>query len=103
MGFQDSAMQRETERANQAETRATQAEQALSASVERAMSVQRILHCDAPDCDAHGAREHPGWLTVKADDMPAKHFCNGDCLFKWAGAHSEPPEIIPLAPEASDG
>jgi hypothetical protein len=61
------------------------------------VTAKRTLYCDAEDCDTHGSNEHPGWITVRfGENTPAKHFCDGDCLFKWAGAHSEPPTIIPM-------
>jgi hypothetical protein len=63
------------------------------------MSVQRTWYCDCEGCDTHGSDEMPGWLTVRERDAPTKHFCNGDCLFKWAGAHSEPPVVIPMTPD----
>lgn len=63
------------------------------------MSVQRILHCDAEGCEAHGSPEMPGWLTVSDPPSARKHFCNGDCLLKWAASWSEPPTTIPIDPE----
>lgn len=60
------------------------------------MSVKRTIYCDCEGCENHGSDEHPGWITVKEAGIPAKHFCNGDCLFKYAGANSEPPTIIPF-------
>jgi hypothetical protein len=57
------------------------------------MSAKITLYCDAEGCEAHGSDEFPGWLYL-TEDGDTRHFCNGDCLFKWAGAHSEPPTII---------
>lgn len=57
------------------------------------VSSERILYCDAPDCDTHGSHQHPGWLTLTGEGKPL-HFCNLDCAMKFAAAHSEPPTVI---------
>jgi hypothetical protein len=59
------------------------------------MSVQRVIWCDREGCDHHGSSQAPGWITVAfGENTPRRHFCDGDCLFKWAGANSEPPTTI---------
>jgi hypothetical protein len=67
------------------------------------MSVERTLYCDEESCECHGSSEAPGWITVKSDGVPARHFCNGDCLFKWAGKHSQPPTTIYMDGTVDDG
>jgi hypothetical protein len=56
--------------------------------------IERILHCDAKDCDTHGSDAYPHWLTVSGDGEPL-HFCAWDCLMKYA-AQFDPPTVIPL-------
>lgn len=60
------------------------------------MSVQRTFYCDAPECEHHGSSQFPGWLIVSGQGQPCKHFCNGDCLLKWAASWSMPPIEIPF-------
>jgi hypothetical protein len=64
------------------------------------VSSARTFYCDAPGCDTHGSPEMPGWLVVSDRHGPRKHFCNGDCLMRWAAAWSEPPVVIPLDGES---
>lgn len=68
------------------------------------MSVKRTFYCDGPECEHHGSSEYPGWLRVSpGDGQPAKHFCNGDCLMKWAASWSEPPTVIPFDDSEDSG
>ncbi len=61
-----------------------------------AVTVKRTFYCDAEGCDSHASSDFPGWLILSDRETARLHFCNADCLFKWAAAHSEPPMIIPL-------
>lgn len=59
------------------------------------MTVKRTFYCDGPECDTSGPDEFPGWLTLTGEGADL-HFCNMDCVMKFAAAHSEPPTVIHL-------
>ncbi len=59
------------------------------------MSVERVFHCDAPDCNTSASDEYPHWLALLSKNGdPDLHFCNMDCVMKYAAANSEPPEVV---------
>lgn len=61
------------------------------------MSIERVFHCDGPDCESHartvGVQPPTGFLVVREDADHEHHFCNWDCLMKFAAAKPLP-EII---------
>jgi hypothetical protein len=60
------------------------------------MSVERIFHCDGPDCTGHvkTLRTRPEmFLTVSERGGPALHFCGWDCVLRHA-ATKEPARLI---------
>ncbi len=62
------------------------------------MSVERIFHCDGPDCTRHvrtSSLGPPMFLTI-LDDGKEFHFCGWDCILRFA-ATKEPEEIVPLS------
>jgi hypothetical protein len=63
-----------------------------------AMSIERIFHCDGPDCERHGITpqmRHPMFLTV-IEGEDELYFCGWDCVLSFA-ARKEPEEIIPCS------
>jgi hypothetical protein len=64
------------------------------------MSIERVYHCDGPDCERHARTATPppylpsGFLEVRGDGEA--HFCGYDCLMKYAASHP-PDEVIPLS------
>ncbi len=78
------------------------------------MSVQRVFHCDGPECEAHiqthaerpatflTVFEEPGYPHEQRHEL---HFCSWDCVLKHA-ATIEPTEVIPAdgsAPSDTEG
>jgi hypothetical protein len=64
------------------------------------VSVEHVYRCDGPECEAHltsRADQPPHFITTYEvhEDTAVNHFCNWDCLMKFA-AQVEPPEIIPF-------
>lgn len=65
------------------------------------MSVERVFHCDGPECDRHVRTrdaQPPVFLTVGqrgADDL---HFCTWDCVLRLA-ATKEPETMVSGSPE----
>lgn len=68
------------------------------------MSVERIFHCDGPECDRNvqTQAEHPPTFvtTYEEPGFPHEprnemHFCSWNCVLKYA-VKFEPPEIIPM-------
>lgn len=60
------------------------------------MSIERIFHCDGPDCDRHVRTRRdspPMFLTVHDDTAPDVHFCGWDCALRYA-AQKEPETVI---------
>lgn len=67
------------------------------------MSVERVYVCDWHECGAQvqtAASLPPGFLSVTEGADHQRHFCDWDCLLKYA-AEKPPPQLIPLGP-ASD-
>lgn len=67
------------------------------------MSIERIFHCDGPDCERHvrTMRDHPPmFLTVIAheDANHHSHFCGWDCVLRHA-ATIEPEQVIAGGPD----
>ena len=60
------------------------------------MSAKQTFYCDGPECEHHGSSDFPGWLILTDREGPRKHFCNGDCLMKWAASWSRPPIVIQM-------
>lgn len=57
-----------------------------------AMSLERVFHCDGPDCERHvktRAARPPMFLVVSEHGGPALHFCGWDCVLRHA-ATKEP-------------
>ena len=70
------------------------------------MSVERVFHCDGPDCDRHvkTARTRPEmFVTVSERGGLAQHFCGWDCILRLA-ATKEPERVLGVAdgPESFD-
>ena len=68
------------------------------------MSIERIYHCDGPDCQAHvktvGVHPPAGFLAVREDADHQHHFCTWDCLLMFAGR--KPPAVtIPSGEETA--
>ena len=57
------------------------------------MSIERVFHCDGPDCQVHirtmAARPATGFLTA-TEQWPGRrathHFCSWDCVLRFAAA-----------------
>lgn len=66
------------------------------------MGIERIYHCDGPNCERHvrttGARP-PLFLAVSEGADHELHFCGWDCLLRLA-ATKEPEEVIPAGLES---
>jgi hypothetical protein len=61
------------------------------------MSIERIFHCDGPDCDRHVRTlqtSPPMFLVVNEHAGPDLHFCGWDCVLRYA-ATKEPEIVIP--------
>jgi len=60
------------------------------------MSIERVFHCDGPECDRHvrtaGTRPTT-FLAVAATGEPTLHFCGWDCVLRFA-ASKEPETVI---------
>lgn len=68
------------------------------------MAVERIIYCEAPDCERHVRSATPppyvpgGFLEIRKFGLPACgvwHFCGWDCVMRYA-ATKEPEEVIPV-------
>ena len=60
------------------------------------MSIERIFHCDGPDCDRNmkTARARPEmFLIVSEATGPTLHFCGWDCVLRHAAA-KEPEQVL---------
>lgn len=62
------------------------------------MSVERIFHCDGPECDHHvrsRLEQPPVFLTMtsREPDRVELHFCGWDCVLRHA-ATKEPETVI---------
>lgn len=67
------------------------------------MSIERIYHCDGPDCEAHaktaGDLPPTTFLVVTEDTGRSEHFCSWDCVMKFAAL--KPPTVtIPMGDPA---
>jgi hypothetical protein len=63
------------------------------------MSIERIYYCDWRECNGHvqtASGQPPGFLSVAEGADHDLHFCDWDCLLKYAG-EKPPVEVIPLA------
>lgn len=66
------------------------------------MSIERIFHCDGPDCERH-IKTHRAraemFLTVSEHGGSALHFCGWDCVLRHAAA-KEPETVVagPVGP-----
>lgn len=60
------------------------------------MSIERVFHCDGPDCERHvrtaASRPTSGLLTITGEGA-ALHFCGWDCVLRHAAA-KEPETVI---------
>ena len=66
------------------------------------MSIERIFHCDGPECDRHvqtREKRPPIFLTVVSLSKDL-HFCGWDCVLRHAST-KEPETVIP-GPVAPD-
>jgi hypothetical protein len=55
------------------------------------MSIERIFYCDGPDCERHvrtaSSRPEAGYIFVtEGGSTRTLHFCNWDCVLKYAAA-----------------
>jgi len=58
------------------------------------MSIERIFHCDGPDCERHvrTMNAKPAmFLTVDEHEVHL-HFCGWDCVLRYAAAKE--PEMV---------
>lgn len=71
------------------------------------MAVDRVLHCDGPDCNNRVQTADPppyipiGWIEVRQGlhaGPITREFCDWECVMKYA-ATFPPPEIIPWTSE----
>ncbi len=69
------------------------------------MSVERIFHCDGPDCGGHirTMADFPSSGFIRTYERwpgfdEEHHFCTWDCLLRFAAARP-PVEIVTLADE----
>jgi hypothetical protein len=65
------------------------------------MAIERVFHCDGPDCERHvktaASRPEAGFVFVTEGGSAATlHFCTWDCVLKYA-ATKPPSEVIALA------
>ena len=61
------------------------------------MSIDRIFYCDGPDCAHHAqtASASAPFITVTEGPGHLLHFCDWDCVLRYAG--EKPPTVtIPL-------
>lgn len=68
------------------------------------MSIERIFHCDGPDCERNvkTTRTRPEmFLTVSERGGPPLHFCGWDCVLRHA-ATKEPEQVIAAGPDLTD-
>ena len=71
------------------------------------MSIERVFHCDGPECERHVATRQispPMFLTVTDptdDARTERHFCGWDCLLREA-ASREPEQVVPGSPFDAD-
>ncbi len=63
------------------------------------MSIERIFHCDGPDCERHvrTATVRASFLTITERSEPTLHFCGWDCVLRHAAA-KEPETVVPGSP-----
>lgn len=78
------------------------------------MAIERIYHCDGPDCEVHvRTATPPPYLPVGFYELRERapvepgtwHFCSWDCLMKYA-AKQPAQEVIPwddLEPPGDEG
>jgi hypothetical protein len=64
------------------------------------MSVERVYHCDGPDCERHARIAVPdrlptSFLLVTRHEDPDQHFCSWDCVLRFAAA-KEPTDVFPV-------
>jgi hypothetical protein len=63
------------------------------------MSIERVFHCDGPECENHvktaGDLPPTTFLVVTEDTGHSEHFCSWDCLLKFAA--TKPPTEAVLA------
>ena len=60
------------------------------------MSIERIFHCDGPDCERHvqtAATRPEAFITLTEGRGQAMHFCGWDCVLRRA-AEKPPAEVI---------
>lgn len=65
------------------------------------MTIERIFHCDGPDCERHvrtaASRPQAGYVFITEGGSAATlHFCNWDCVLKYAAA-KPPVEVVSLS------
>jgi hypothetical protein len=65
------------------------------------VSIEKIFYCDGPECERHvrttRSRPEAGFVFVTEGGSAATlHFCNWDCVLKYA-ATKPPVEVIALA------
>jgi hypothetical protein len=62
-----------------------------------AMSIERTFYCDGPECERHVqtalSRPQAGFIFVTTGDSATLHFCNWDCVLKYAGTKPPVEEI----------
>ena len=62
------------------------------------MSIERVYHCDGPDCETHARTAARGlprtFLRVTETEGGSLHFCSWDCVMRLA-ATFPPTEVIP--------
>jgi hypothetical protein len=64
------------------------------------MAIERTFYCDGPDCERHvrtaASRPEAGYIFVTEGGFAGTlHFCNWDCVLKYAAA-KPPVETVAL-------
>lgn len=64
-----------------------------------AMAIERVYHCDGPECERHASSAAAGRLPdsflAVTGDGPTVHFCSWDCVLRFS-AQKEPTEVLPV-------
>lgn len=62
------------------------------------MAIERIFHCDGPDCGGHvrtASTRAATIITVTESAGRSLHFCGWDCVLRFAAAKPPAEVIVP--------
>jgi hypothetical protein len=64
------------------------------------MAIERTFYCDGPECERHvrtaASRPEAGYIFItEGGSAGTLHFCNWDCVLKYAAA-KPPVEVVAL-------